>query len=200
MTVNLFNFLARRSAQISAGAIVGILPTLAGAAEGGGMPQFNTSTFPTQITWLIVTFALLFLAMRQVVLPQIADVLEARRNRIDGDLDRAQTLKEEAEAALASYEKTVAESVAKAHDLQREIATAFAEQAAQARSELTARLSEETQVAERRIADEMERSLVEVRGVTAELVRATAGKLAGVDISDHEASAAVASLTAEDKQ
>ena len=164
------------------------------------MPQFDTSTFPTQLTWLTITFVVLFLAMRQVVMPRIADVLEARRNRIDGDLDRAQALKEEAEIALAAYEKTVAESLAKAHDLQRDSVVAFAEQAAKSRSELAERLSAETQTAERRIAEEVARSLAEVRGMAAELVRATASKLAGMEISSQEASAAIAARSSEDKQ
>ena len=164
------------------------------------MPQFDISTFPTQLTWLTITFVILFLAMRQVVMPRIADVLEARRNRIDGDLDRAQALKEEAEIALAAYEKTVAESLVKAHELQRESVTAFAEQAAKSRLELAARLSEETQTAERRIAEEVARSLAEVQGMAAELVRATASRLTGMEISDQEAGAAIAALSSEDKR
>ena len=164
------------------------------------MPQFDSSTFPTQFVWLAITFTLLFLAMRQIALPQIADVLEARRNRIDGDLDRAATMKEEAEAALAASEETVAESMAKAHDLQREMAASFTQQAAQARSELAARLAEETRAAEGLIADEKTRSLVGIRDVAAELVRASASKLAGVDLSEQDAAAAIASVAPEDKR
>lgn len=200
MTVKLHYIVARWPAHFCVGAVVGILPSFVMAAEEGGMPQFDASTFPTQLTWLVITFVILFLAMRQVALPKIGDVLEARRNRIDGDLDRAQALKEEAETALAAYEKTVAESMAKAHDLQRESLTAFAEQAARSRAELAARLSEETQTAERRIAEEMARSLAEVQGMAAELVRATASKLAGLEISDQEASVAIASLSSKDRQ
>ena len=200
MTAKLNNYLAHLSTRFSVGAVFGILPSFAIAAEGGGMPQFDISTFPTQLTWLTITFVILFLAMRQVVMPRIADVLEARRNRIDGDLDRAQALKEEAEIALAAYEKTVAESLVKAHELQRESVTAFAEQAAKSRLELAARLSEETQTAERRIAEEVARSLAEVQGMAAELVRATASRLTGMEISDQEAGAAIAALSSEDKR
>ncbi len=182
------------------GAVVVTLPAFAMAAEEGGMPQFDTSTFPTQLVWLTITFVIFFLAMRQVVMPRIADVLEARRNRIDGDLDRAQALKDEAEIALAAYEKTVAESLAKAHDLQRDSVVAFAEQAEKSRSELAGRLSAEIQTAERRIAEEVTRSLAEVRGMAAELVSATASKLAGMEISGQEASAAIAARSSEDKQ
>jgi F-type H+-transporting ATPase subunit b len=200
MTAKLDNHHAHWVLRFGAGAVVVTLPSFAIAAEEGGMPQFDTSTFPTQLAWLTITFVLFFLAMRQVVMPRIADVLEARRNRIDGDLDRAQALKEEAEIALAAYEKTVAESLAKAHDLQRDSVVAFAEQAAKNRSELAERLSAETQTAERRIAEEVARSLTEVRGMAAELVRATASRLAGIEISGQEANAAIAARSSEDKQ
>ena len=176
-----------------------LMPTLAAAAEGGGMPQFDSSTFPTQFVWLAITFILLFLAMHQIALPGIADVLEARRNRIDGDLDHAATMKEEAEAALAAYEKTVAESMAKAHDLQREMAAAFTEQAAQARSELATRLAEETRAAEGLISEEKTRSLVGIRDVATELVQASASRLAGMELSVQEAATAIASIEPEDE-
>ncbi len=191
-------FVTRPFAHVSAGVMAGLVPAFASAAEGGGMPQFDLSTFPTQLAWLAITFVLLFLAMRQIALPRIADVLEARRNRIDGDLDRAASMKEEAEAALAVYKETVAESMAKAHELQREMAAAFSEQAAQARSELAARLAEEARAAEGLIAEEKARSLSGIRDIAAELVRASASKLADMELSDQEAAAAISAVAPED--
>ena len=199
MMAEAIHLVARLSVPAAAGAMVGLLPTLA-AAEEGGLPQLDTSTFPTQLTWLVITFIMLYLAMRQVALPRIADVLEARRNRIDGDLDHAATLKEEAEAALAAYEETVAESMAKAHDVQREMAAAFTERAAQARSDLAARLTAETQAAEDLIAEEKAQALVGISDVAAELVRASASKLAGMELSVQDAATAIASIKPEDER
>ncbi len=200
MTARTSKDVTRRVASLGTAVMAALMPTLAVAAESGGMPQFDSSTFPTQFVWLAITFILLFLAMHQIALPGIADVLEARRNRIDGDLDHAATMKEEAEAALAAYEKTVAESMAKAHDLQREMAAAFTEQAAQARSELAARLAAETRAAEGLISEEKARSLVGIRDVAAELVRASASRLAGMELSVQEAATAIASIEPEDER
>ena len=194
------SYLAHYSARFGVGAVVGTLPSFAIAAEGGGMPQFDTSTFPTQLTWLVITFFILFLTMRQVVMPRITDVLEDRRNSIDNDLDCAQALKEDAEIAFAAYQETIAESMATAHDLQQKSAATFAAQAAKNRAELAERLSEETQTAERRITEEVERSLAEVRGMAADLVCATAKKLAGIEISNQEASKLIATNSSENKR
>jgi len=200
MMAKLNSYLAHYSVRFGVGAVVVTLPSFAIAAEGGGMPQFDTSTFPTQLTWLVITFFILFFAMRQFVMPRITDVLEDRRNRIDDDLDCAQALKEDAEIAFAAHQKTIAESLAKAHDLQRNSAATFAEQAAKNRAELAERLSEETQTAERRIIEEVERSLAEVRGMAAELVCATAKKLAGIEISKQDASKLIETNSSKDKR
>ena len=84
------------------------------------MPQLDPSLFATQLFWLFVTFMVLFLIAWKVALPRIADVLNARQNRIDSDLERAQTLKSEAEDVLSAYEKALAEATAEAQDIHRQ--------------------------------------------------------------------------------
>ena len=54
-----------------------------GAPEGhAGLPQMDTSTFPSQVFWLAVTFGLLFVVLSRMTLPMIAGSIGARRNRI----------------------------------------------------------------------------------------------------------------------
>ena len=78
------------------------------------MPQFDMSTAPSQVFWLIVVFGLLYLAFVKVVLPKMGGVIEARSNKIEGDPARAERLKSEAEEAVAVYEKALAEARAQA--------------------------------------------------------------------------------------
>lgn len=78
------------------------------------MPQFDISTFASQLFWLAVTFCLLYLLMSRSVLPRIHDVLEKRRNRITQDLTRAESLSEEAEEARREYEGNYEEARSKA--------------------------------------------------------------------------------------
>ncbi len=185
------NNIVHRFLPFGAFIVIGLLPSFADANEDVGMPQFDLSTFPTQLTWLVISLVSLYIVMNKVALPRIADVLEARQNRIDGDLDRATAMKKEAEQALVAYEETVAANLSKAQELKRKIILEFSEQAAQSRLELSERLSEEARLAEQRIADEKNRSLEEISDVSVELVHAAIGKLAGMEIDEQEVKSAM---------
>ena len=49
-------------------------------------PPFQKDTFASQLLWLALTFVALYLLMSRIALPRIGTILEARRQRIDGDL------------------------------------------------------------------------------------------------------------------
>ena len=74
------------------------------------MPQLDLSTFPSQIFWLAAFFVVLYLLMAKIAIPGIEKVIDERRNRIDGDLDKAGQMKAEAEAVIAAYEKGLADA------------------------------------------------------------------------------------------
>ncbi|MGA8412850.1 MAG: F0F1 ATP synthase subunit B', partial [Xanthobacteraceae bacterium] len=71
-------------------------------------PPFNRETFASQLFWLAITFALLYLLMARFALPRVGSIIEARRSKIDSDLAAAAQLKTNAEAAMAAYEKALA--------------------------------------------------------------------------------------------
>jgi len=80
------------------------------------MPQLDFTTYVPQIAWLVITFIAMFLIMWRVAVPKIAGTLEARQKKIEQNLEKAAELKAEAEAAMAKYEKALAEARAQAHD------------------------------------------------------------------------------------
>ena len=53
------------------------------------MPQFDPSTFASQIFWLVIVFGALFWFMTKKAIPRMTQILETRAERIQGDLDRA---------------------------------------------------------------------------------------------------------------
>lgn len=86
------------------------------------MPQLEQLyTFPSQVFWLVVTFVALFFFLRQVALPKVTEVLDARRRKIEGDLEKAAALKSDAEKVLAQYQAAVAKGREEAQTLLRRV-------------------------------------------------------------------------------
>jgi F-type H+-transporting ATPase subunit b len=156
------------------------------------MPQLEQiDTYLSQVVWLVISFAVLYVVMWKAALPRVADVLQERQERIDDDLDRAEKLKAEAEAVLTQYQATVAEAEAQAQAILRAGADAFAEQSAARHDEVTARLAAEADAAESRIAAAREEALANVRTVAGEVARAATSRLIGAEINEADAAAAV---------
>jgi len=160
------------------------------------MPQLDPSVFPTQLFWLALTFIPLYLIMWKSALPRVTSVREARRARIDADLEKASTLRAEAETSLADYEKTMANAAAKAQATIREAAQKTADAATAQREELAEKLENQTTEAERRISEEKDRALASIGGISNDLTQAAGARLLGGDISGDEAKAAVNSALA----
>jgi F-type H+-transporting ATPase subunit b len=74
----------------------------------GGFPPFKTETYPAQLFWLAVTFALLFVVLWRIAGPRIAGVIAERGGRIAGDLGAAEQHRKDAESASAVYQSALA--------------------------------------------------------------------------------------------
>lgn len=74
------------------------------AEASGSLPQLDISTYPSQIFWLVITFAVLYLFFKNKTLPEISSTLENRREYIQSDLETAEKLKAEAEEVQRNYE------------------------------------------------------------------------------------------------
>jgi F-type H+-transporting ATPase subunit b len=157
------------------------------------MPQLEQiSTYLSQVVWLVLTFGALYFIMWKSALPRIANVLQERQERIEDDLQKAESVKQEADTVLAAYEAAMAKTRDEAHSILRASAEAFAEQAAKRQDELSARFATEATAAESRIAEARQEALADLRGVAGELALAAAQKLVDVDVSESDADAAVA--------
>lgn len=183
-------------------AIAGILSLVTVAAQaasegGAGLPQFDSSKFLPQLFWLTVLLLIFFAAIRSNALPKIGGALEDRRQKIDDDLDKAASHREEAEAAMAAYEQALANATAEAQSIHRDAAQQIAEKSTERRTALAARLAEDTKAAEARIAAAKEPAMASLQDMAAEVVQEAAAKLAGIKVSKADADAAVAAAMKE---
>ncbi|WP_407048219.1 F0F1 ATP synthase subunit B [Methyloraptor flagellatus] len=168
-----------------------------GAAQhGGAFPPFDPSTFPSQILWFALTFGVFFLLVSKLLVPRIGGIIETRRDRIVRDLGEAERLKAETDAAVAAYEKALAEARAKAQGIaaatHAELTAATEAKRAATEASLTAKLTD----AEARIADIKAKAMADVDQIAIDTAETLVSTLIGTGVSREEVAAAVsASLT-----
>lgn len=161
------------------------------------MPQLDVSTFASQIFWLIICFGTLYYLLSRKALPRVAEILEARQDRIAADLDEAQRLRVEAEAALAEYEEALAKVQAEAQALLAESQARLQAESAKRQGELDARLAEQIATAEAEIKKARRAALKELRTSTIDVAQAAAEQLAGLKVTKKAAEAALRDVLAE---
>jgi F-type H+-transporting ATPase subunit b len=143
------------------------------------MPQLDYHTFVPQLVWLAISFVVLYVLMTTLALPKVKGAIEGRRHRLDSDLSRAAAAKQEAEAALAAYQKTLADARAAAQDTLRQTGERLAAEAAERQRQLAATLTAQIEAAEARIAAGKEQALGDIRAVAADVGSALVEKLTG---------------------
>jgi F-type H+-transporting ATPase subunit b len=166
--------------RLTSAIAAGLLGVSASApALGAGLPQLDPTKFPSQIIWLVISFAILYLLMARMVLPRIGAVLEERRYKIEDNLQKAEALKTEAADAAEAYEKSLAEARVSAGEVIRGTREESTAKAAKLQAEEHARLAAEIEVAEGRISQAKEKAAAGIREVSLEVAIAAAEKLAG---------------------
>jgi F-type H+-transporting ATPase subunit b len=166
-------FAATQAAADAHGAATG------GHAAKGVFPPFDPSSFASQLLWLGLSFGAFYLLMSRVAIPRIASILEVRRDRISRDLDEAQRLKEEADAAQAAYEHELAQARARAQSIARDAQDKTRAAADEEKARLEAGLAARLADAEARIAAIRGKALGEVGRIAGEAAGAIVRELTG---------------------
>ena len=149
-------------------------------AGGHTFPPFDKQTFPSQLLWLALTFATLYVLMSRIALPRIDSILERRRTRISDDLAEASRLRSESEAASIAYENTLADARSRAQALVNDSRQRQAAEAEAARKALDATLNARIAEAERSIAQTKSAAMVNVRGIATGAAGAIVERLIGI--------------------
>ena len=161
------------------------------------MPQLDAHSFASQIFWLVVTFVPLYLILWKVALPRVVSTLEGRQSHIDHDLERASSLKEEADQAIAAYQAALAEARSSAQQELRAATEAPAAQAAERHGALARKLDQDIAAAEARIADALNAAAGEIGELARDLAGLAVERLSAEAPAETDLSAAVDAALAE---
>jgi F-type H+-transporting ATPase subunit b len=96
------------------------LSILAAEAPGAGVAEETTNPIipeANEILWAALFFALLYFALRYLLVPPIQRMVREREEKIRGDLDAAEQTRDQLVAAQADYEAALAGARAEADGL-----------------------------------------------------------------------------------
>ena len=172
----------------------GAAHTEAGAGhEKAVFPPFDSSSFPSQLLWLAITFGLFYLFLKNVVMPRLAGILEVRSERIAQDLGQAARMKSDADAAFAAYEQELAEARANANKIGQSARDSARDAADAERKKIEAELEAKLAAAEARIATIKSSAMQEVGSIAEETASAIVRELVGGNVDQSAVAAAVKS-------
>jgi F-type H+-transporting ATPase subunit b len=166
--------------------------TTSGAhASGGGFPPFDTSTFSSQIFWLMVTLAFLFVVLWRYAGPRIKGTLSERRALITKEIETAQENRRKAEAATVAYETPLFEARERARAINNEYRETAAAAVKQAETEADAKAEKATAEAEGRLAQIRAEAKAHIADAAKDATIEIVSRLTGERVSTEDAAAAV---------
>lgn len=157
----------------------------------------DPTTFVPQLVWLALTFGLLYLLVKRLVLPRVGAVIDQRRQRIERDLEKAENLKVETEQALASYEQALGEARARASAIGKEMHDRLAAEIDKERAKVDAEIARKLADAEARIAQSKTRAMAGVGEIAGDTAGAIVARLLGREVSKDEVRRALVQRAAE---
>ena len=165
----------------------------AGADHGaGGLPQFDLAQWPGQIVWALLLFVVLYILFAKVFVPRVGGTIEAREDKIAGDIGDARRLRDEAQAQAAAAAEEMNQARARAHKVASDAKAEAKAATATRQAEEDAKLGEVMKTAEARIAEARAEAMSHVRAIAADTAGAMIERLTGAAASPAEVEHALA--------
>lgn len=77
-----------------------------------GLPQFDVTTFSSQLFWLLITFTILYVFFANKTLPALSSTIDMRKTTIRNDIETADKISEDVDQLKSDYEA----AMTKAHN------------------------------------------------------------------------------------
>jgi F-type H+-transporting ATPase subunit b len=143
------------------------------------MPQFEVTTYPSQIFWLIMCFVFLCTIMARYLVPRLTATLESREQRLQQDWDQAKLVSSKEETLRQENLARLADARGKAHSLIHQALT----EAHNSKSRRMTILDEELIVKTKKVREELETQTQKILGniepLVSQVVMATAPRILG---------------------
>jgi F-type H+-transporting ATPase subunit b len=159
--------------------------------QEGGFPPFKTDTFPSQLFWLAITFAFLFVVLWKIAGPRINGVITSRRGAINADIAAADKARKDAEAASSAYQTALAGARARAQGLAEETRQTLNAEIAKGKAAAESEAAQAMAAADARINATRIQAKGHVTKAAEEAAIAIVARLTGETVSPADAALAV---------
>ena len=163
-------------------------------AAKGGLPQFDPSTFESQVVWLVLTLLALYFVISRIAIPRVQATLEAREDFVAGNLDKAARDKSEADDVQEALERALAGARSEAQSAIADAKAASQAHIAEAAKVLDAKLAAQVAEAEERIAKARTEALGEIAPVAIDAAVAMVARVSGSEVDAAKVSSSVANV------
>ena len=120
-------------------------------AEENGMPQLNPEYWISQIFWLIIVFASLYIVLSQIILPKISESLETRKSQVLQHVEQAEKFKEESEKKIQEYDNILNEAKNQAKKIMNESRKKINQNISEKKNQINKEIEKEIYAAEEEI-------------------------------------------------
>jgi F-type H+-transporting ATPase subunit b len=157
------------------------------------MPQIDQigTIYASQLVWLLIVFALIYVVIGKGMWPKIEGTIHARNDKIAGDLAAAEKARKEADAVDQAYHAEMDAAHQGAHAAVQAAKAGAASDAGVRLKTAQAAVHAKLQQAEATLATARQKALGEIESVAAEMARDIVERLSGTTVAEHEAQAAV---------
>ncbi|MDB5490844.1 MAG: synthase chain [Micavibrio sp.] len=166
-------------------------------AKSGGLPQFDPTSFSSQLVWLALVFAFLYFVFSRFSLPKIGRVVETRNDKINLDRDTAERLTAEAQTTMEAYEKSLAQARNESARFHAESADTIKKQTEDAMKVFAEKSEKQLKATEKRLEDGKAQVMDEMHTIAAEIASAAAEKIVGISTDLSAAKTVVQSVNSK---
>lgn len=143
------------------------------------MPQLDTTTYSSQLFWLVICFVALYCILAYFLVPKISRIIEKRDAIREHNINTASTYREEAEGLLADYERLLEQTRREAHDKYQAVVNLTVHEMTEKKKQMVARLQERLHVAEQDLYRARTEASQEMHAVAQEIAGDILKKLTG---------------------
>ena len=150
------------------------------------MPQLNPEFFISQLFWLVISFAFLFIFLWRISLPRISSVLEKRASKINEDIKIAKQYQAEAEEIQNSIDNQLRETKLKTSDLIKSTNQNLRDHATKELEKLDTSLNIKLEEASHTIEKNKADSLNQINDQIYDITKLTISKISSIYVSDND--------------